>query len=246
MLRVLYLTLVVSFSIGAQHIRVVTEHLPPYQISEKGKLVGGISYLVMKEVFMGADLNPRIEVLPWARAYKIATEQKNVIIFSLVRSPKREAHFRWIGQLRRMNYGFFSSVSRPSIKIKNTDDARNYMVVTVRGSFEASSLKRLGFEKGKNLIYTVDYESAWSMLRLGRADLFYGNAPIVELSDTLRQASEQFKKHPFIVESYDVFVAASIHTDDAIAKRLSDAFDMVKKDPHFKGLFNMRIEQDLF
>jgi hypothetical protein len=62
--------------------------------------------------------------------------------------------------------------------IKTASDALNYMLVSVRDSFEASSLQRMGFELGVNLTLVVDYVSAWKMLEKGRVELIYGNGPI--------------------------------------------------------------------
>lgn len=50
------LTTFSSWFILADDIRVVTEHLPPYQIAENGRLVDGSSYLIMKEVLKRANI----------------------------------------------------------------------------------------------------------------------------------------------------------------------------------------------
>ena len=69
------------------------------------------------------------------------------------------------------------------MNIETTKDALNYRAVAVRNSFEANSLKSIGFIEGKNLILVVDSFTAWQMLKVGRADITYANAPILELSD---------------------------------------------------------------
>jgi polar amino acid transport system substrate-binding protein len=232
----LLITLFISWYLNADNIRVVTEHLPPYQVAENGQVVGGSSYLIMKEVLKRANIQATSEVMPWARAYKIGLSRSDTIIYSITRSLERESLFKWIGQLHQMEYSFFSTKANQSVIIKTTRDALNYTVVSVRDSFEANSLQRLGFELGVNLILVVDYTTAWKMLEMQRADLFYGNAPIfvgANVDESL------FKKHGNVVEIFDLYVAANINTDEKAVDALSAALQSVKIDPSFKELFNI-------
>ena len=215
---------------------MVTEHLPPYQIAKNGKVIGGSSYLIMKEVFSRAKIKATHEVMPWARAYKIALSRSNTIIYSITRSPERESLFRWIGQLSKLEYSFFTTKDNQSVNIKTTSDALNYTAVSVRGSFEANSLQRFGFVLGVNLILVVDYTSAWKMLEIGRADITYANAPIfnhINVDESL------FKKQGDVVEILAIYAASNLNTDTKFLDDLSTAFQSVQKDPSFKGLFNI-------
>ena len=238
-LLVVFFTSFASTANIPKKLRIVTEHLPPYQIAQNGSLVGGASSLIMNELLKRAGIKSRVEVLPWARALKIAESEKNVLIFSIVRSPERESQFKWIGQLHHMEYHFFSSTLRQDIKVENTVDALKYNVAAVRGSFEANSLEQLGFKKNVNLIYTADYDSAWSMVHKGRVDLFYGNSPIIKGLESINWKPEQVKKHEFVVEMYDLYLAASKQTDEDLVLELSNILDGIRKEPKYKRLFNI-------
>ena len=150
-----YLTLWFCFFVilpvaGAQEpLRVVTEHLPPYQIVRDDRLVAGSSYLLMKEVLKRAGYSVQIEVLPWARAYQTALSVKNVVIFSMTRSRERERLFHWIGKLRSLNYSFYSVKANSGVRVGSIGQALGYTVVAVRNSIEADILQQQGFKHGK-------------------------------------------------------------------------------------------------
>jgi polar amino acid transport system substrate-binding protein len=224
----------------ADNIRVVTEHLPPYQVAENGQVNAGYSYLIMEEVFKRAKIQANTEVMPWARAYNIALNETNTIIYSMARSVERESLFKWIGQLHHMQYSFFSIKSNDKINIETLMDSLNYTAVSVNGSFEANTLLRLGFELGVNLILVVDYSTAWKMLQMGRADITYGNAPIFlgnKVDDTL------FKRRGPVVETRDLYVAANVKTNEKVINNLSTIFQSVKNDPLFNALFKTNRHQ---
>jgi polar amino acid transport system substrate-binding protein len=234
------LTTFTSWLVLADDIRVVTEHLPPYQIAEKGRVVGGSSYLIMKEVLKRANIKDISEVMPWARAYEMGLSRENTIIYSITRSPERELLFHWIGQLHNMEYSFFSSKKNQRLNIETTKDALNYRAVAVRNSFEANSLKRIGFIEGKNLILVVDYITAWKMLKVGRADITYANAPILEFPN---MNGSLFKRQGVVIETFQLYVAANINTDKKTIDNLSAALQSVKADPSFKNLFSLNTNE---
>jgi polar amino acid transport system substrate-binding protein len=214
---------------NAAQLRVVTESLPPYQIVENGKLLGGSSYLLMQETLKRAGFTSKFEVLPWARAYQVALTEENVIIFSIVRSPKRENLFKWIGKFNEKSYSFYTSSTRPELRILSIQDALNYTVVAVRDSYEQGVLIALGFEPGKNLMLTLDYVTEASMVQLGRADIIL-QTPIIESHNAHAPQGNIFVKQPFEVVTSALYVAASQRTPDDIVAKLSDAFKSAKHD----------------
>ena len=223
-LLLLIFTTLSFFSCMAETLRVVTEDLSPYQIVVDGQLVGGRSYLVVKEMLKRADLQPRIEVLPWARAYSIAASEPNVLIFTMVRTAQRDPHFHWLAKLARGNYGFYSLTSRTDLPVDSLPALLKHTVASVRNSFEASSLVNMGFVEGKNLILTVNYNEAWQMVLLGRADFTYD-------SDTTKtSAPELFSKGYSSEQTSDSYLAANINTDAKILRRLEASLQSMRQD----------------
>jgi polar amino acid transport system substrate-binding protein len=241
-LSIIFILCIFSFSTTSKEtLRVVTENLPPYQIVKNNKLVAGTSYLIMKNVLKRAGFTSKIEVLPWARAYHTALNDKNVIIFSITRSVEREHQFHWLGTLRELKYRFYSLKSKKSIELNSVKEALNYKAVAVRDSFEADSLVKLGFISGDNLTLTVGYIEAWNMLLKGRADITYANVFIGDtIHKTLSFENTPFLKHGFTVEEYTLYVAASINTSNAILTKITAALNSLKADGTFTKILSAK------
>jgi polar amino acid transport system substrate-binding protein len=229
--------LLVSLTVIAKPFRVVSEHLPPHQISYNGKFIGGTSYLIMKEVLRRAGFPERMEVLPWARAYKTAQEEDNVIIFSLARSAKREKLFKWIGKLEDIEFNFYALRTSNGPSLNTFEDALQYNTVTVRNSISSEILQRLGFVEGHNLTLTVGIIDAWNMLRKGRTNFTYTNNTIAQnMYSNFGMKADAFVKQSVSSEKQAVFVAASLGTDDCVINKLSDVLKQLKQDGTYETI----------
>lgn len=97
--------------------RVITEDLPPLSyVDPHTKELKGESAELIKEVFKKAQTGLQIEVLPWARAYKYAQEQDNILVFNLARTPEREHKFQWVFQTATKKVGIFTTKDPKEIK----------------------------------------------------------------------------------------------------------------------------------
>jgi polar amino acid transport system substrate-binding protein len=243
MIKIVLLTMVIIFCLplNAQALRVVTEDLPPYQIVIDEKLVSGSSFLVVEEMLKRAELDPEIELLPWARAYKIATSSANVIIFSIARNKGREPLFHWLAKLRNLKYHFYSLVKRQDLMNLTLAEALDRTVVAVRYSYEADLLQKIGFVEGKNLILTVTYKDAWRMLLKGRADFTYANEFIEStIFETLIIEPNLFIANFDLGDTSDLYIAASLDTSPHILKQLKDSLLSMQQD----GTFKLLLETD--
>lgn len=241
MKNVLYLFLVVcsGFCMSGQSLRVVTEDLPPYQIVVNGRLVAGSSYLLVKEMLARAEMDSRIELLPWARAYAIASSEPNVVIFSMTRTQERETNFHWLLKLDSLTYNFYSQSSRPEIQINSLTDALKHTVATVRDSFEARALTKMGFIEGKNLILTVTYKEAWQLVQLGRANLTYAYfLPQDAIFNIPEIRQPLFFKGYNPGQNFELYLAANINTDQDILKRLNASIQTMKQDGTIENLMS--------
>ena len=206
---------------AAQTLRVVTEDLPPYQIVVDNKLVAGRSFLLVDELLKRAKINARIEVLPWARTYSIASSEPNVMIFSMARTTSREANFHWLFKLDSLSYSFYRLATRPDLHIQSLEEALQHSVVSVRNSYEADSLLKMGFVEGKNLILSVSSNEAWQMVLLERADFIYEDIVIQNaISRTHAGKPVIFSKSYSPGKSSDLYLAANINTDADILHEL--------------------------
>lgn len=200
-------------SVNAQQVRVVTENLPPFQIVENNKVVAGSSFKIVAELLKRANIQSPTEVLPWARAFRIASTEPNVIIFSITRSEERENQFHWLLKLHTLNHSFYALKGRPELDVSSTEDLLSRSVVAVTNSYEANALKEFGFTEGLNLVQTNNYATAWQMVKKGRADYIYADEFVGNpVFNAMNITPDLFDKKFRIGGSLDLYVAASIET----------------------------------
>ncbi|MCG7537536.1 transporter substrate-binding domain-containing protein [Pseudoalteromonas sp. OOF1S-7] len=152
-------------------LQVVTEEWVPYNFINQQGQVDGRATQKVREVLDAAGVSYEILVFPWTRAMKIAQTQPNTMIYSIFRTPEREAHFEWACPLLRpVKEHLFRLASRNDIKLNSLDDAKRYITALVRGSVTHEYLLSKGFKGGVNLDLSAEPSSLARKLLAGRVD----------------------------------------------------------------------------
>ncbi|WP_263263341.1 transporter substrate-binding domain-containing protein [Pseudomonas sp. RIT-PI-S] len=154
-------------------LRVLTEELPPFNMTDGGE-VTGMSTEVVRAVLAEAGLSARIEVMPWARAYDLALHQDNVLIYSIARTPERETRFNWVGIIAPTRWSLYSRASR-GLQVDSLEAARAYQIGTVNEDAGEQYLKQKGFSLGHGLQSSIRYELGYQKLMQGHVDLWIAN-----------------------------------------------------------------------
>lgn len=157
---------------SAAPLRVVTEELPPYSMTINGK-PAGMATEVVQAVLDEMGEHSNIQVMPWARAYDIALNGRNVLIYSLARTPARESLFTWVEPIVSGHWKLYSL--NPNLRLHSLDEARRYQIATVKDDVGEQFLLDNGFQIGKNLQSSNRYDINYEKLRMGRVDLWIVN-----------------------------------------------------------------------
>lgn len=130
----------------AASIEVVTED-SSYSYLRDGKVTGPGSRLV-EDTLQGAGLGDyHMALYPWARAYDMALLEPYVLIFPMVRTPDREAHFKWVGEMAKITPVFYKLREQHDIAAQSLDDAKRYIVGVVRDDSRQIYLQQQGFTR---------------------------------------------------------------------------------------------------
>jgi len=164
-----------SAAAAAQELYVVTEDYPPYNYLRDGEVVG-VSTEILRAVLKRANVGYRIEVLPWARAYRIAENAKDVLIYTLARIPEREELFHWVGPIAPRSVQLFRLSSRDTLAPASDAELTRYTMGAIREDATESLARSLGFVPGKNLILAQDLGQLLRLLEAGRIDLLPSNS----------------------------------------------------------------------
>ena len=219
-------TLLMAVFAEAGDIKIVTEDFPPYNYEENGEITG-LSTKVVRAVLKELGMNPEIRVYPWARAYKMASEQENVLIYSILRTAEREKLFRWVGKIAVSEMYFFRLRERNDIKISSLGDAKKYTVGVTRETAPHQYLSERGFDL-REVVSRDDLNIRKLVGR--RIDLMpYYEAPFLHKVRNLGYDPGNFEKAYFISDaSEELYMAFSNSTSDKIVEKFAKALERIK------------------
>ena len=127
----------------AAPVTVVSE-VTPYAYASDGVTPGPATDLV-RMALERAGIPAQLGVYPWARAYDMALNAPNVLIYLLVRTPEREPLFLWTAEILPLKYHLFRLSDRPEVAVAKLDDARHYTIGVIRDDVRHRYLAQHGF-----------------------------------------------------------------------------------------------------
>lgn len=229
MALILFFTLLFSSTIYAQVLEVVTTDFPPYQFIEKNE-ISGKSSVIVKKMISKANLKANFSIYPWPRAYQLALNNKNTLIYSIARTPERENKFQWIGKITPFHVYFWKNKKRADINLLNFEESKKYKIGGVFSDVKAEHLIKNGFILNKNIELVSSDVLNINKLVANHIDLM----PFDELSFKYKVEKEgytidQFEKTIEIPGLYqELFVAASLNTSPKIIKKLKESLKTIK------------------
>lgn len=212
----------------AQTITVVTEEYPPYNYMDSSKRITGFSTEVVQEVLKRAKVDYQISMYPWARAYQMAQDGPNVLIYSIGRNEKREAMFKWVDVIAPYNVYLYKLKSRADIKGADLASLKNLRIGAVREDVRAQFLDKEGI---KSDLVTDDGVNA-KKLATDRIDLF----PIDELAMVALYKREGMDPASVVkvakleALSSGLYMAFSQQTADELVNKCKKALQELQKD----------------
>jgi polar amino acid transport system substrate-binding protein len=237
-----FVILLLSFSLNAQTLRVVTEDWAPFNYLQDGK-PAGISVEICQAVLKEAGIEAKIELLPWNRAYDDAQKVPNVMIFAMGRNPDREKLFNWIYQIAPRESWFIKLKERTDITASKFDDLKKYKIgIGPKDDVTTQELVKLGFEMGKNLdSYQGEGPDRTNILKLfdKKVDLIAGNP--IGLAYTARQIKMDFSKTEKVLlvsGSGGYWAAMSLNSNPELIKKIQTASAKLEKAGVFKTILD--------
>jgi len=232
-------------SVIAEGLMVLTENLPPLNYVKDGMLIGPAVEIV-KEIQRRVGSNTQIQVYPWARAYKIALEEENIILFSMTHTQVRKDKFKWIGPIARKS-DVFVAKKGSGIKMNSLEDAKKVdFIGTLRDDAKDIFLKRLGFT---NLVPTHDDQRNAKKLVLDRIDLWVTKKPGFKTICDLAGVNYHEIEEVYNIRELDISIAVSKKTSNVIVQQWNTAFNEMLADGtiiQIKKKWNKILDDDPF
>jgi polar amino acid transport system substrate-binding protein len=228
-----------------EELTILTENLPPLNYVDNGVLVGP-SVEIVREIQKKIGSEEPIQVYPWSRAYKMAEEEKNVVLFGMTYTKVRQNKFKWVGPLA-IKRDILVAKRNSGITIDSLEDAKTVKRIGIllddtRGRLLASH----GF---KNLEPVSDEQLNAKKLALGRLDLWAYKIPGLRTVCDLAGIDHTQFKEVYHLREIELMIAFSKKTSDAIVKKWQKAFDELTADGTILKIqknWNMKLEDDPF
>jgi polar amino acid transport system substrate-binding protein len=169
--------LLASFCGQSTEIKVVTEFLEPYQIKKPDGTLGGFSTDVVKALFEITEDQAEIEVMPWARAYEIALNKPNILIYSIAHTKIRDTKFHWVGALKEERLYFWGLKKHFTKSDYEVSGLKHYKIAVSRNSNSAQYLIAQNFS---NIYQLANERQNMNMLFIDRVDLILATQITIE------------------------------------------------------------------
>ncbi|WP_237361479.1 substrate-binding periplasmic protein [Vibrio marisflavi] len=216
----------------------VTEKYPPHNyVDDQGQLTGlSVEVILGAAKLAGSQLAPEhIEILPWARGYKMALNHKDTVLFTTSRKPEREALFQWIGPISKGSPSVLLARKTSEISIGSSSDLLNYRIGVIRGDSLQKRLEDLGVPS-KMLVKSHSPEELAKLLNRREIDLWAHNPAGAE--KILRQYGISPDKFESVYQFKfnDNYIAANKHISQEVITRVQKALDKFKATKEYQSI----------
>lgn len=212
--------------VHAAELTILTENLPPLNYVQEGVLVGP-SVDIVRAIQRRVGSTAPIRVYPWARAYKMALEEKNTVLFGTTYTQDRHELFKWVGPLATKR-DILVARKDTGIKIMSLKDAQKVRRIgTLRDDTRERFLQAHGFT---NLESVSDEQKNARKLMLGRIDLWAYKKPGLKTVCALAGVDFEAIEEVYHLRTIDVMIAFSKLTDDTIVEAWHKAYAAMEAD----------------
>lgn len=207
---------------------MVTEYLHIFQMQKEDGTLDGYAVEVVKALFDLTGDNGDIEVAPWARAYHEALSDKNVMIFSIAKTPLRENLFKWVGTLSQERLFVWALRNHIKEPITELEQLKKHTLATTRSSNPEQYLTSKGFSK---LFRVSKTNQALGMLFKDRADIIVSSELSLRYRTKLLGLDFEQLEKVFEIDAlnHDLCIAFSQDAEPLLVQTYRQAFSQLEQ-----------------
>jgi len=220
-------------SLTAADLRYISENYRPYNYKEYHQPKGLMTdFLVAMWEKMGVESQP-IDFLPWPRAFQMASQGPATVLFSTIRTPEREPHFKWVGPVLTTSVALIGLESFDR-QIDSLEDTAGLRIGVIKGYAEVSLLQK--HKKELYLDILGSPEIAMDKLMAGRLDLVFFDRIAFEYIAKTKHIPPNSFRVVYHQPPWGVYFALSPSVPDALVERMQKACDLVRRSPTYSEI----------
>jgi len=218
-------------SINTPQFRIVTTEEPPTNYTYQGKFTG-TTVDIIEEIKKYLNLKVKIEVKPWARSYRIAKKQPDVVIFTAGRTQERVDHgFHFIGPVITRKHALWCKKGN-TFGIKSIEDIKkmNLNIGSMRGDWRTNFFKTQGVKVQE----VANHELNLKKLLKGRIHLWVSSD--IEATPILSKLGYDMKEIEiaYVFKEASSYIMLSRDTSKDIVEKWQNAYTAIQKTDFFE------------
>lgn len=214
-------------NVAARDLQVITAEWAPYNMMENGKLTG-VGTEIVAATLERAGIETDIRVYPWARAYRMALKEPNILVYTIIRIPERELLFKWVGPIVSVKSVLHRLKKRNDIVLNSLEDAKKYTISTTRNAAGHQFLLKHGFRDHKHVYPQNTNKRSVELLLEERVDL-ESSVELNFLYEAQRLgASTRNVEQAWLLFENQGYIAFSLSTPDEVVEQVRQAFEQIK------------------
>lgn len=224
----------VSTPVKAQEFRLMTSPWPPSNFLDQSGQPTGISVAIINALKGQLGVSTAIEVVPWARAYKIAKTEPNILLFTAAKTTEREEQgFEFLGPAVMWTHSLLARRDS-NLEIVDLEDAKQQglTAVGVRGSWQMQLLNEAGIQT----VETADHGTSARMLLAGRVDLWITSRLQASVVLNGIGAPQSATQSLFTIRKSPSYLMISEGSDTQLLDKWRSALEELKKGEHFHAI----------
>lgn len=220
-----FLAVCSTASAEVEPLLVYTESSPPYHYLNENSEVSGSSTQKVKAILERAGATAEFKLVPWARAYRSVERQPQSLIYSLAKTPQREALFHWIAPVSEFKLAFVSLAHRTDIDVPDWSYLTQYSVAVQRDDIAYDWLISIGLKEGVHFIACADIRCSWERLKRENVDLIIEDPALVPMTrKQVGMPDVKLRNVAYIPELEVIgYLAANKDMDEKMVTRLKRA-----------------------
>lgn len=234
MKKLILLGFLLSFVKPTFAMRILSEIDPPYNYLDSNAKPAGLVVEIVEEIQKRLGNTDKIEIYPWARAYQIASNEENVILFSMARTKERRNLFYWVGPV--IDNSWVLIARQDSIlNIASLEDAKKIPSIGVyRNDSRDNYLSELGFQ---NLSRSTSSELGYKMLMAKRISAYA--AIDISLDEALLAVGSNINEVKILykLKTVQVFITISKATPLLTVNKWKTTFQELINDGTYENIF---------
>ncbi len=208
--------------------RVVTEEWAPYNYVEDNQITGMATDIVKAIMKLTGD-DFEITLLPSMRTSRALQSQPRTIMFSLFRTPAREALYKWVGPIVEESIHPYqlADTRQPATSLSDLRGAAR--ITTRHAGLVPETLQSMGFDNLDKR--ATGSQQLYLMLLAGRTNIIVGDtdAGVAYYSRQLGLAPGTLRQVPVELLRSSLYIAFSRDSDDDRVAAWSRALEQLRE-----------------